>query len=106
MADDIYDVIFRIFNTESGGTSLWDETLPCAASAGYFSAIFSDVSLPFDEDYLLELEVGGEVLEPRQKLSMVGYAAKSDTADYAFATSSRGMTGLMTARPGPAGNGN
>ena len=88
--DGVYDVTFRIFNVESGGSSLWDQTLPCATTSGYFNAILSDVSLPFDEDYWLEVEVGGETLDPRQKMSMVGYAAKADTADYAFATAGGG----------------
>ena len=85
VTDSVYSVTFRIFNIESGGSSLWDETLPCTTSAGYFSAVFSNVNLPFDEDYWLELEVDSEILDPRQKMSMVGYAAVSDTADYAFA---------------------
>ncbi|UCC78600.1 MAG: tail fiber domain-containing protein [Candidatus Zixiibacteriota bacterium] len=90
VADSVYSVMFRIFNVESGGTSLWDETVPCTTSAGVFDAALSNVNLPFDEDYWLELEVGGEILDPRQKMHMVGYAAVSDTADYSFATATGG----------------
>lgn len=90
VADSVYSVMFRIFNVESGGTSLWDETVPCTTSAGVFDAALSNVNLPFDEDYWLELEVGGEILDPRQKMHMVGYAAVSDTSDYAFATAAGG----------------
>jgi hypothetical protein len=75
VADSVYSVTFRIFNVESGGTSLWN---------GLFNATFSNVDLPFDEDYWLELEIDSEILDPRQKMSMVGYAAVSDTADYAW----------------------
>ena len=32
-------------------------------------------SAAFDEDYWLELEIGGEILLPRQKLNMSAYAA-------------------------------
>jgi hypothetical protein len=70
--DSVYSIAFRIFNVSSGGSSLWDETLPCTTTAGVFTAMFSNISLPFDEDYWLELEVGGEILEPRQKMGMVG----------------------------------
>lgn len=90
VADSTYSVTFRIFNVESGGTSLWDEAIPCATSAGVFYAVLGNVNLPFDEDYWLELEVGGEILDPRQKMHMVGYAAASDTADYAFASAEPG----------------
>jgi len=45
--------------------------------------MFSSVDLPFDEDYWLELEIDTEILDPRQKMTMVGYSAVSDTADYA-----------------------
>jgi len=45
--------------------------------------MFSGVYLPFDVDYWLELEIDSEILDPRQKMGMVGYAAASDTADYA-----------------------
>ena len=81
--DSVYSITFRIFNVASGGTSMWDETLPCTTSAGLFNATFSNVNLPFLEDYWLEIEIDSEILDPRQKLSMVGYAAASDTADYA-----------------------
>ncbi|UCC80715.1 MAG: hypothetical protein JSW64_04985, partial [Candidatus Zixiibacteriota bacterium] len=84
VADSVYSITFRIFNVESGGTSLWDEILPCTTSAGAFSTILNNVNLPFDEDYWLELEIGGEILDPRQKMNMVSYAARADTADYAL----------------------
>jgi hypothetical protein len=83
--DSVYSVIFRIFDAESGGTSEWTEILPCTTSAGYFTALFSNVNIPFDEDYWLELEVDSEILTPRQKITMVGYSARSDTSDYATA---------------------
>lgn len=83
VTDSVYSVTFRIFNVASGGASLWDETLPCTTSEGYFDAIFGSVNLPFDEDYWLELEIDSEILNPRQKMSMVGYAAVADTAEYA-----------------------
>ena len=81
--DSVYSITFRIFNVASGGTSMWDETLPCTTTAGVFTATFSNVSLPFDEDYWLEIEIASEILDPRQKMGMVGYAAVSDTADFA-----------------------
>ena len=34
VTDSVYSVTFRIFNTETGDSSLWDQTLPCTTSAG------------------------------------------------------------------------
>lgn len=85
VADSVYSVTFRIYDAESAGTSEWSEILPCTTSAGYFTALFGDVNIPFDEDYWLELEVNGEILTPRQKIAMVGYSARADTSDYAAA---------------------
>ena len=84
VTDSVYSVTFRIFNVASGGSSLWTQTLPCTTSSGYFDATLSNVNLPFDEDYWLELEIDSEILDPRQKLSMVGYAAIADTTDFAL----------------------
>jgi hypothetical protein len=81
--DSVYSITFRIFDVASGGTSMWDETLPCTTTAGVFNTMFNNVDLPFDEDYWLELEIDTEILDPRQKMGMVGYAAAADTADYA-----------------------
>jgi hypothetical protein len=84
VTDSTYSVTFRIFNVESGGSSLWDQILPCTTSIGYFDAVFSNVNLPFDEDYWLELEIDTEILDPRQKMNMTGYSARSDSTDYAM----------------------
>jgi hypothetical protein len=46
--------------------------------------MLNDINLPFDEDYWLELEVGSEILDPRQKISMSAYSARSDTSDYSM----------------------
>jgi hypothetical protein len=84
VTDSVYSVTFRIYNVASGGTSMWDETKPCTTSAGVFNASLSNVDLSFSEDYWLELEIDSEILDPRQKMGMVGYAAVSDTADFAM----------------------
>lgn len=47
----------------------------------------SDLNIPFDEDYWLELEINGQILDHHQKLNMVAYAAIADTASFAFSAS-------------------
>lgn len=82
--DRFFDVTFRIFDAESDGTQLWSQAINVGTDAnGMFKTELDNLNIPFDEDYWLELEVGGEILDPRQKLNMVGYAATADTADYA-----------------------
>jgi len=85
VTDSVYNVTFRIYDAENGGVSEWSQVLPCTTSTGYFTALLSNVNIPFDEDYWVELEVDGEILTPRQKITMVGYSARSDTSDYATA---------------------
>lgn len=78
------DIIFRIYDDATAGELEWDETIQITTDdGGYFTATLINLEIPFDEDYWLELEIDSEILDPRQKMSMVGYAAVSDTADYA-----------------------
>ena len=85
------DIIFRIYDDATAGELEWDETIQITTDdGGYFTATLSNVEIPFDEDYWLELEVDSEILSPRQKLNMVAYAAVSDTADYARTASGGG----------------
>ncbi len=82
--DSFFDVTFRLFSQETGGIEIWSQTIPDSTDAtGHFTANLTDLDLPFDQDYWLEIEIGSEVLSPRQKISMVPYAARADTADYA-----------------------
>ena len=85
--DSFFDVTFRIYDTEYGGTESWIESFFDVATdgKGLFSVGFSNVNLAFDEDYWLELEIEGEILSHRQKINMSAYAARADTSDYAIA---------------------
>lgn len=84
IANETLNITFRIYNDPDAGYLRWDETIETTTDdGGYFDATLSDVNLPFNEDYWLELEIDSEILDPRQKMNMVGYAAVSDSADYA-----------------------
>ena len=88
VANQTVDIIFRIYDDPDAGTLEWDETINGIETDndGRFSAELANVNIPFDEDYWLELEIVGDAgpMTPRQKLTMVGYAARADTADYAY----------------------
>lgn len=85
---DTLDLTFRIFDVESSGDSLWGETQEdVPVIDGLFNVLLGSVNsidLPFDEDYWLEIEVGGgEVLTPRIQLTSVGYAYRAEMAETA-----------------------
>ena len=95
--DSFFDVTFRIFDAESDGTQMWSQVINVGTDGtGMFTAELTNMIIPFDVDYWLELEIDSEVLIPRQKLTMVGYAARADTADYALATPDGGSKWTVT----------
>jgi len=83
--DGTYSMTFRIYNVATGGTALWSETHSSVGiHRGLFDVVLGEtnpINLPFDEQYYLEIEVGGEVLTPRIPLSSVGYAFRASIAD-------------------------
>ena len=86
-----FDIIFRIYNDASTGTMRWEETQSgVTITNGLFSVILGSVTpidLYFDEEYWLDITVGGEHMPSRLKFTSVGYAyraQKADTAAYAI----------------------
>lgn len=79
------DMTFRIYNVETGGLPLWEEThldVSVNKDKGEFKVILGNIDpvynpldLKFDEDYWLGIEVENEgEIEPREKMTSVGYA--------------------------------
>lgn len=84
--DGSYSLTFRIYKLPAGGLVLWTSPqIPVLTSSGYFSAILSSISLPFDTTYYLSVQVQGDVEMSRQMMTMSPYSASSDTANYAKA---------------------
>ena len=83
---------FTIYDAETGGNNLWSETHSSVeVDNGYFSVRLGSVN-PIPQSVFsstsrwLEIEIDGEVLSPRMKLTSVGWAynaLKADTAGYA-----------------------
>lgn len=94
--DGDYSLTFRLYDTPSGGSHLWEETKVVTVSKGIFSAILgapSGISLPFDDQYYLGISVGGEAeLDPRIELTSSAYSITS-----------RGLVGSTNTVP-PDGN--
>lgn len=81
-----YNVTFRIYNAETGGTLLWSETQSAVpVNNGIFTVLLGNVAaldLPFDESYWLSMEVNDDgEMAPRQTVSSVGYAIHAETAE-------------------------
>ena len=76
-----YNLTFRLYNSETGGSPLWTETKSVSISEGIFFTKLGDVNslnLPFDAAYWLGVSVGSEPeMTPRIELSTVPYSFMS-----------------------------
>jgi hypothetical protein len=71
-------LIFRLYDAPMGGDTLWTESQTVSAdSSGVFSCLLGarkPVTASFVGETWLEVEVDGEVLQPRRELASVPYA--------------------------------
>jgi hypothetical protein len=78
LIDGDYNLKFRIYNVEAGGTALWTETQTIALSGGVYSAILGEVTplnIPFDQPYWVGVSVGSAIeMQPRIALTSAPYA--------------------------------
>ncbi|HBZ01476.1 MAG TPA: hypothetical protein DEO84_09185, partial [candidate division Zixibacteria bacterium] len=86
VSDNTYNVTFRIYNSASGGSSLWSSpSIPVTTVDGIFVTEIGPITLAFDTTYYLSLQVSPDPeMVQRQMLTMSAYSAVSDTANYAF----------------------
>jgi len=85
--DGSYDVSFRIYDVETGGTALWTESQTLTATSGiinaHMGAVVTLTTLEFDVPYWLGISVeGGAELDPRTAFTTVPYAATAGSADH------------------------
>jgi len=80
VADGTYDMRFRIYNTSTGGSILWDSGIRSVSlTDGIFSVLLGESPMPvidltFDEDYWLLVTFESDNQTPRQRLGSVGYS--------------------------------
>ena len=70
-------ITFRIYDAETSGTLLWEETQSVTIQKGIFSVMLGGVTalnLAFDKPYWLEIKVDNEVMSPRQRMAAAPYA--------------------------------
>ncbi|MGB9561761.1 MAG: hypothetical protein ACPL6C_03005 [bacterium] len=80
------NMTFRLYTTELGGSPIWEEEIESVlVSLGLFSVLlgtrrpFPD-SVDFSVQYWLEVEINGETMNPRERLTSVPYAIRSQHA--------------------------
>ena len=85
-----HDLTFRIYDIETGGTPIWNEThTSVAVETGIFSVLLGGVTpldIAFDEPYWISMEIDttdGTNELPRQLISSVGYAYRAKEATHA-----------------------
>ena len=81
-----YNITFRVYDAESGGTLLWSETQSAIpVNSGIFTVLLGNVAsldLAFDIPYWLSMEVSDDgEMSPRQQITSVGYAIRAEVAD-------------------------
>lgn len=76
-----YDITVKIYNTDNGGSPLWNETQSVLIEEGIYNLILgsiNQINLPFDQQYWVGVTIGaGSELMPRLKLSSVPYSFNS-----------------------------
>ena len=100
VSDGSYDMVFRIYDASTSGTTLWTGTYTAAngnavsVSSGLFRVLLGSgtgntMTLDFTDDtYWLGVTVGSDSeMTPRQRIGATGYAFNADTIDGAHASS-------------------
>lgn len=76
--DGQYDITFRLYTTDAGGTALWSETQTTTVTGGVYSVLLGAVNpltVPFDQPYYVGLTIpGGPEHTPRTRLTAAPYA--------------------------------
>jgi hypothetical protein len=99
LPDGAYTILFRIYDTESGGDELWGEQKLVTVEEGIFHTqlgSMTSLNLPFDKPYWLGINVEtGEELLPRVPFTAVPYSIMSYTVPDSSITSSKISAGEL-----------
>jgi hypothetical protein len=83
LPDGDYDIIFRIYDQEGGGTPIWQELQSVTTGNGIFDIILGSknaLNIPFDRQYYLGLTIGDAAeLAPRIALTSAPYSLTAGT---------------------------
>jgi len=81
LPDDMYELTFNIYNSETGEPAVWTETQEVYLQNGLFNIVLGKVnplSISFDQSYWLGITIGeGTELTPRIELTSSAYSMSS-----------------------------
>lgn len=96
-----YDITFKLYEVETGGTAVWSETQSVRVTGGVYSVLLGEVTpltAAFNTTYFLGITLpGGPELFPRSRLTSSPYALSLIGQDNIFP--STGAVGAGTASP-------
>ena len=96
-----YDITFKLYETDAGGTAIWQETRTVNVNGGVYSILLGEetpLDAPFNTVYYLGITLpGGPELTPRAQLTSSPYALSLIGQDNAFP--STGTVGVGTTTP-------
>jgi hypothetical protein len=76
--DGLYNITFKLYTTETGGTAIWTEIQSSVeVSSGIYSTILGNttaLNIPFNQIYYLGVTIGSSELTPRIQLTSAPYA--------------------------------
>jgi len=93
-------ILFKLYDVETGGTELWQETQNITVTDGIFNAILGELvslNLPFDRTYWLGISVnGGTELQPRIRFTASAYSLNAQTVIDSSITTQKIVDGAIT----------
>jgi hypothetical protein len=85
IANNNYNLTFRIYDADGGGTLLWEEAQNVEVQDGIFNVklgVVTPLALPFDAPYWLSIQVEADPeLDPRIELTSSAYSLNSVNAE-------------------------
>jgi hypothetical protein len=82
--EGVQPINFKIYDALTGGNLLWQEDQNVLVEKGIFNVKLgssTDLNLPFDKPYYLEIKINDEVITPRQSITSSGYAISADNLE-------------------------
>ncbi|MEI6412326.1 MAG: hypothetical protein WCR52_23245 [Bacteroidota bacterium] len=97
--DGEYDITFKLYTTDAGGTALWSETQTVPVTGGVYGVLLGAVNpltVPFDQPYYVGLTIpGGPEHTPRTRLTAAPYALSVQGQDNKFPSTGLVQMGSM-----------